>query len=102
MAKYRKRPEPLPDTAAAGQEFLRRTEEPPPPPPAPLWTPELPPRKDGGTLREKQRLRALAIEKAKRQVEALRLYEPLPLMHSFHACEAKIRVIRGSNRSGKT
>ena len=55
-----------------------------------------------GTIMERQRLRALALEKARRACEALKLYESLPKLHSFHASDAKIRVIRGSNRSSKT
>jgi hypothetical protein len=41
-------------------------------------------------------------EIAKRKVEALRLYEPLPSQHRFHVSKAEQRILRGSNRSGKT
>ncbi len=42
------------------------------------------------------------IELASRQIEALNLYEPLPFQEQFHACDAKERIVRGSNRAGKT
>ena len=41
-------------------------------------------------------------EKARRQIEAINLYEPLPIQKDFHDCMCPIRLIRGSNRSGKT
>lgn len=47
-------------------------------------------------------LRALLHEKAKRRAAALALYEPLPVQASFHASRARVNVVRGSNRSGKT
>lgn len=47
-------------------------------------------------------LRALAMELAKRKIEGLRLYEPLPVQSRFHASKARTRLARGSNRSGKT
>ncbi len=48
------------------------------------------------------RVRALTYELAKRKVEALRLYEPLDMQRAFHASRAVYRLIRGSNRAGKT
>lgn len=48
------------------------------------------------------RLRRLALEKARRKVEALRLYEPLPDQGEFHKSLAPERLLRGSNRGGKT
>lgn len=48
------------------------------------------------------RLRKLLLEAALRRIEALQLYEPLPLQKRFHESMAKERIIRGSNRSGKT
>ena len=49
-----------------------------------------------------EKLRALVAEAASRQCEALRLYEPLLLQEQFHASDAPERVLRGSNRGGKT
>ena len=37
-----------------------------------------------------------------RSKESLRLYEPLPIAEQFHASGAPERILRGSNRSGKT
>jgi hypothetical protein len=47
-------------------------------------------------------VRSLIMEKAKRKVEGLKLYEPMQWQHMFHASRAKVRIIRGSNRAGKT
>lgn len=44
----------------------------------------------------------LLAELARRQMEALSLYETLPVAREFHTCRARQRIIRGSNRSGKT
>lgn len=41
-------------------------------------------------------------EVARRRMEALNLYEPLLLQGQFHLSKAPERVLRGSNRSGKT
>jgi hypothetical protein len=49
-----------------------------------------------------QRIRQLAQEMASRRMEALRLYEPTKDQESFHRSNAQIRVVRGSNRAGKT
>lgn len=48
------------------------------------------------------RARTVLNELAKRSIEAVRLYEPLPEQLAFHKCKSAYRVIRGSNRSGKT
>ncbi len=48
------------------------------------------------------RARQLATSLAKRRLEGLKLYRPLPLPGMFHACWAKWRVVVGSNRSSKT
>lgn len=37
-----------------------------------------------------------------RRAEGLRLYKPLPLQEEFHASNCRVRLLRGSNRSGKT
>lgn len=44
----------------------------------------------------------MANELATRKMQALRLYEPLPIQKEFHDCTAKTRLLRGSNRGGKT
>ncbi|MCI0628573.1 MAG: hypothetical protein L0387_44150, partial [Acidobacteria bacterium] len=54
------------------------------------------------TIYQQRQLRKLVLEKANRQIEALNLYEPLPIQDEFHRCTAPERIIRGSNRSGKT
>lgn len=41
-------------------------------------------------------------ELAARNIEALSLYEPIPLANQFHASTASERIVRGSNRAGKT
>lgn len=48
------------------------------------------------------KLRKLAVILAQRQLEAQRLYEPMDHVDAFHACTARERILRGSNRSGKT
>jgi len=47
-------------------------------------------------------IRAVFEELAERQLEALNLYEPLPEALRFHQCAAPERIVRGSNRAGKT
>lgn len=71
----------------------------PEPPPGTPGTPATP-----GVLSPRQRdyLRSLLIEDRKRRFEALRLYEPLPSQAAFHMSGARQRIIRGSNRAGKT
>lgn len=44
----------------------------------------------------------LVREQAIRKLEALKLYEPLPVCQMFHKSTAPIRLLIGSNRSGKT
>lgn len=46
--------------------------------------------------------RRLLEERLRRSIEALNLYEPLPIQELFHASAAHIRILRGSNRAGKT
>jgi hypothetical protein len=46
--------------------------------------------------------RRLLAERARRRLEALRLYEPLPAQEEFHRSPAPERLLRGSNRGGKT
>lgn len=47
-------------------------------------------------------LRKVLIEQALRKIEALHLYEPLPEQAKFHKCPTRQRLLRGSNRGGKT
>lgn len=59
---------------------------------------------------ERQRVKSYASEmlrnvlrkKAEREMEALRIYEPLPMQDAFHRCVAREVLAHGSNRSGKT
>lgn len=48
------------------------------------------------------RFMRVASELVNRQCEALKLYEPLPIIDRFHACTLDERLLRGSNRAGKT
>lgn len=48
------------------------------------------------------RARKLVGELVRRESEALNLYRPLPQQERFHACKAPERLLRGSNRAGKT
>ena len=122
-------PTPPPDPNSLGTPGTRRGKkgppQPPPPPPPPLT--QLPGEADDDFLRqfaEKEReallqfadlaagdyipasqaeqLRALLAERARRKIESLRQYEPLPAQAEFHKSTARIRVLRGSNRGGKT
>ena len=47
-------------------------------------------------------LRELIIERRRRRMDALKLYMPLPEQEKFHRSQARIRLLRGSNRGGKT
>lgn len=51
---------------------------------------------------EAAELRSLIQEKLRRQIEALNLYVPLQRQLEFHNSDARERLIRGANRSGKT
>ena len=46
--------------------------------------------------------RRVTAELAIRRCEALKLYQPLPLQEKFHSSMSLERVVRGSNRGGKT
>ncbi len=50
----------------------------------------------------KDEIRAVFQELATRRIEALSLYEPLASQAAFHKSTAPERLVRGSNRSGKT
>lgn len=47
-------------------------------------------------------IREAVRELGRRRVEALALYEPLPEQEKFHASRTRQRLLRGSNRGGKT
>lgn len=51
---------------------------------------------------QRRRLRRITSEMVRRQKEGLRLYEALPVVERFHADTRDERLIRGSNRAGKT
>lgn len=38
----------------------------------------------------------------RRRAESLKLYSSLPMQEDFHASKARVRLVKGSNRSGKT
>jgi hypothetical protein len=56
----------------------------------------------GPTAYQMAQIAKLLQEKAKRQIEALRLYVPLDHIQLFHSSVAPERIIRGSNQAGKT
>ena len=70
---------------------------PPIPPP-----PEPEPADNGVTQHAMSQLRDLQAEIANRQIEALRMYEPMAKQEEFHKCMASERIVIGGNRSGKS
>lgn len=60
------------------------------------------PEPQGMTGWQAAELRNLLLEWERRRVESLRLYEPLPNQMAFHTSTAPERLLRGSNRAGKT
>lgn len=54
----------------------------------------------GITQYEKRRIEELLGELAKRSIEGLNLYEPLPYQESYHACTAKECIIQKGNQTG--
>jgi hypothetical protein len=120
MAKERKRPltpddvpppAPRRGSRPAGPRAAATVEVPPPPPPlpppppeVPQWlTPDVDPEADNGpSLYQLSELRRVLAERARRKMEALNLYEPLPEQERFHASKCRQRLARGGNRSGKT
>ncbi|HDZ44264.1 MAG TPA: hypothetical protein ENH80_10025 [Phycisphaerae bacterium] len=50
----------------------------------------------------RHRAKELLATIAKRKKEGLYLYRPLPISAKFHRCGSRIRVLDGSNQSGKT
>jgi hypothetical protein len=63
-------------------------------------SPELP--QAEASYQDSQRLKRLLATYAGRQAESLKIYEPLPLVDRFHADARDERILRGSNRAGKT
>jgi hypothetical protein len=105
-------PEPEPRRPWDGEARNVGREVPPEPPPGPDELPDIPevavnddePGDEVPALTTYQtdQVRRILVEKAKRQIESLRLYEPLPEQHRFHSSRAPERILRGSNRGGKT
>ena len=56
----------------------------------------------GLTQHALEQMRELQSELVGRRLEALRLYEPMPLQDEFHRSVASERVVIGGNRSGKS
>lgn len=48
------------------------------------------------------KVRRTILENARRKIEGLKLYEPLPVALAFHQSSTRVRLARGSNRAGKT
>lgn len=51
---------------------------------------------------QREEVRRLTAELARRDMEAIRIYEPTGQAAPFHKCTARERTCRGSNRAGKT
>jgi len=49
-----------------------------------------------------EEFRRIVSEQARRSIEGLRLYEPLTEQERFHQSQSRQRLLRGSNRGGKT
>jgi hypothetical protein len=69
----------------------RKIPEPPKPPVVP-----------GVTQHSLSVLKEVQAELKSRQIEALRLYRPMPHQDAMHACKCSERVVLGGNRSGKS
>lgn len=70
--------------------------------PVPLSVEVVPAAHEGASGHDLAALRLLVEERLRRKIEGLKLYEPMPVQKEFHASRARERIIRGSNRSGKT
>jgi hypothetical protein len=77
---------------------MRRPKHPQIPPPL---IPKAP-ASDGLSAHQIAQLKDAQAELAQRRIEALRLYEPMPLQEEFHKCMASERLVIGGNRSGKS
>lgn len=71
----------------------------PPPPPA---VPAANPLQFGITQHAFAQIKEVQAELADRKLEALRLYEPMPLQEEFHRSMVSERILLGGNRSGKS
>lgn len=67
-----------------------------PPPPTPEGA------LGGLTQHAMSQMRDVQAELAERRLEALRLYEPMPLQEEFHKSPVSERIVLGGNRGGKT
>lgn len=76
--------------------------DPPPPDPPPSVFPQPLASHVGPTASDIHEYRRAVAERARRDIEAIRLFEPLPAQREFLECTARTRLLRGSNRSGKT
>lgn len=100
-------PLPIPDLPKSRHKKSHK-KKPPLPELAPLVIPQIeaPPEspvdKRAESRAEIDELRRIAHEIVLRKMQALRIYEPLPVQKEFHDCDAKVRLLRGSNRAGKT
>jgi hypothetical protein len=59
-------------------------------------------RQEGMSSYKAHKLRSLIRLKLARRIEAIKLYEPLPIQQRFHESQAKRRLCRAGNRGGKT
>ncbi len=76
---------------------MRKKHPPIPPPPKPSKPVDL-----GLTSHAISHLKDVQAELNERRIEALRLYEPMPLQEEFHKCMSSERLVIGGNRSGKS
>lgn len=51
---------------------------------------------------EKRRILNVAMELQRRSIESTALYEPMPRQMAFHQSKARVRLMGGGNRGGKT
>ena len=104
-------PLPIPELPKPKSKAKKSHKKKPPPPepvdlPVPtlqsVITPPSPPPEPSHSRAEIDDLRRIAHEVVLRKMQSLRIYEPLPIQKEFHDCNAKVRLLRGSNRAGKT
>lgn len=94
LSGYRKKPNGKPVTFTPENPVL------PIPPPKPRM-PRVK-RHEGMSSYKLRKLRRLYKMLLLRRIEAIRLYEPLPIQTQFHQSKAKRRIVRAGNRGGKT
>jgi hypothetical protein len=58
------------------------------------------PRMGGLTVQQRHELRELVLECKSRQIEALRLYDPLPFQDAYHRCTAKESIMQKATQAG--